>query len=194
MLSFRSALAALFVGFAAVAGCAAEGPNENVEASGESALTGVQDLGRISNGETKTGSYQGGADLRSFTFRAAGGDVVSADVTMAGGKAVAFIADINNHEVTSADNGTPNAHVSWTVVPAGPSRTLHVAFKDKASPNASYNVHLNVQLGACNPGAEPWYTYKSTDVDECRGLPIDCSANENIFKNACGCGCERPNP
>jgi hypothetical protein len=193
MLSYRSALAVLFVGFAAIAGCAAQG-GEDTEQSGESALTGVQDLGRINNTETKTGSYTGGAAMRSFTFRAAGGDTVAADVTLAGGKAVAFIADLNNNAVATTDNGTPDAHVAWTVVPAGPSRTLHVVFKDKNAPNASYSVHLAVQGGACSPGSEPWYTYRSTDVGECEGLPIDCSAGELIFRNRCGCGCERPNP
>jgi hypothetical protein len=174
-----------------MAGCATQSAEEDTAESGASDLTVIGDLGTIQDGETKPGRYEGGAGYRSFTFRAAGGDHVVADVTVTGGQTVASIADIGNDAVATVDNGTPSAHLEWTVGPPGPSRTLRIIFKDRTLASASYSVHLSVQWGACAPAREPYYTYHSTDREECRGLPIDCAAGERIFKNACGCGCER---
>lgn len=193
------AATSLVVAFVALgiagAGCAAQDDGEEL-GSGDSALTG-DDLGRIRNGETKTGSYPaGGASHRSFSFRAAGGDTVTADVGIAGGDAVAFITDANGTVIAQNDNsgGSLDAKVTTSPLPAGPSRTLRIVFKEKTQPSASYTVRLGIQQGQCNPSSEPWYTYRSTDVEECRSLFIECGSNEAIFKNACGCGCERPNP
>jgi hypothetical protein len=203
MLPTRSALAALFVAFTAVA-CAAQTDGEAL-GSGDSAQT-IQNVhvdGAVStNGQLQSNNFSGAAgSFHALTFRALGNDIITADVGIVGGDAQAFITDIGNNVIgNDTTPGAADARVTATVpqTPTGASRTLHLVYKDKNADSGRYNIRVTIQHGACNPaqGAEPWNTYKSFDVNECLlgGIDLNCSSSEGNFTNNCGCGCERPLP
>lgn len=44
---------------------------------------------------------------------------------------------------------------------------------------------------SCDPQAEWWRDYVSTDPQECQLIDPNCPANTASFGNACGCGCEQ---
>jgi hypothetical protein len=178
-------LAALLVGFAALAGCASE--SEEGVAAADSALTlQAQVIGPIASGDTKSGSYNGAPANRAFSFTASGGDKITAEVST-GGDEVVFITDPSFLVLQDSSNG----RINFTV-PAGPSRPLRLAFRDRNNASPNYTVKLTIVAGACNPAAEPWHTYLGTP-DECEALHWTCPGGESRFINACGCGCERPN-
>jgi hypothetical protein len=191
MLSSRNFLAPLLVGFAVLAGCADDPEKEGVGSIDSELTLQAEILGNMVTGDVKTGRYSGAPANRAFTFTAHGTQKVTAEVALEGGDALAFITDANFLVLAENDDagpGTQNAKVTFTV-PAGPVRPLRVVFRDSAAPAATYQVKLTIP---CNPAAEPWNTYKG-DAAECEVLTWSCGGGETRFKNACGCGCERPN-
>jgi hypothetical protein len=194
MLSSRNILAALLVGLAALAGCSGEGEKESIGAIDSEITLQAQVLGSIAPNETKTGSYAGAPENRAFSFNATGGDTITADVSLQGGDAVGFITDASFLQLAQNDDsgpGTGDSRVTFTV-PAGPTRSFRIVFRNSAAPSGNFRVRLGIQAGACNPPAEPWHTYLG-NPDECDALHWTCPAGETRFINACGCGCERPN-
>jgi hypothetical protein len=194
MLSSRHVLTALFLASGTLAGCSAPSDEEITGAVDSELTLPAQVLGPIAPGETRADDYVGGASHRAFTFNATGGDKIIADVTLHGGDAHGYITDASFTVLAENDDANPetrDAKVTFTV-PAGPTRSFRIVFRDNAAPSGSFRVRLAIHPGACNPPAEPWHTYLG-NAEECKVLTWTCPVGERRFKNACGCGCERPN-
>src|SRR5262245_7889440 len=41
----------------------------------------------------------------------------------------------------------------------------------------------------CPDPESPYVHYLSDDANECRGVILECTVDQNGFQNACGCGC-----
>jgi len=189
MASFIHKLSFAFV--LAAVGCAASSSESDIGVADSDLTLSATVLGPIRVGETKTGNFTGPPETRAFSFRATGNDTITADVTIDGGQAAAFLTDSSLTVLAQATATGADARVSFTV-PPGPSRPLRIAFKNNRAPNAAFRVKLNVEAGACT-GQEPWFDYRAKP-DECEHTSIDCADGEIQFANACGCGCERPLP
>lgn len=155
-------------------------------------LRSVQVLGNIANDETKTGNLSGGETYRAYAIQPESGDNVTVHVSFTGRRAVALLTELNFDVITQSDataadaHTTADAHITYRINPACP---ICVVFKERDGTPASFKVRMS----SCDPRAEASYrTYQSFDPVECSDASIDCPANQHIFKNACGCGCQRP--
>jgi hypothetical protein len=188
----RSLFAVLLVGLTGLAACASPmGHEDQIGSAGSDLTEAAVSLGDMGPNDLKTGTYTGGG-AHSYNIVGLSDDVISADVTLIGGDAQAFITDANNVVLAQSSGSGPNTQVSFTT-PAGGWKSLRIVFKDRSSPNGNFRVKLTTVAGVCNPGAgaEPWNHYLNLGND-CEGFHFSCNAPERVFHNTCGCGCEDP--
>lgn len=179
---------ALFAGLAGavavIPACASEDGKASVSES-NLALAGVEVLGAIRSGQTKTVAYTPSPTFRAFTFDAIGNDEVIADITSIGGDAMGYIADEAMNILASNDDATSttlDSKVRYRV-PSGPSRPLRLVFRDYGAGTHQMTVKLSIAstAGTCSYGGHSYDVgdrFDSLDgCNQCRcaeGGTVDC--------------------
>ncbi len=188
----------LVTAFAAVAGCSAESSakeEDDVAATeSELKLSGTRYLGKISNGETRSGYYYSPPTYRSYGFDAKGGDEITVDVKSVYGDAVGWITDSSYNVLAFNDDAssrTLDSKVKYKV-PAGQSaRSYRIVFRDYDLLEATFNVTLSIKSTAPSTCSYGGQTYQTGDQFEATDGCNTCSCSESgsvaCTKRACTC-------
>jgi hypothetical protein len=195
----RFVIAGLFAtAFAALAGCSTsndekKSPDVAVTES-DLKLVGTKYLGKIKNGETKTGYYYAPPNYRSYGFDAKGGDEITIEVTSVYGDGMAWITDTGYNVLAFNDDASPStldAKVTYKVPAGKPARSYRIVFRDYDMLEATFKVSLAIQSPApatCSYGGQ---TYQPGDNFEATDGCNSCSCGEDgavaCTKMACVC-------
>ena len=188
----------LVTAFAAVAGCSTEGSakgEEDVAATeSELKLSGTRYLGKIKNGETRTGYYSAPPTYRSYGFDARGGDEITIDVKSVNGDGMGWITDSKYNVLAfndDASSSTLDSKVKYKVPAGKASSSYRIVFRDYDMLEATFNVTLAIKSTAPSTCSYGGQTYQASDeflaADGCN--TCSCSSNGSIActKKACTC-------
>jgi len=192
-------IAGLTLAVASVAGCSTAASDKDSEdtASTESdlKLSGTRYLGKMMNGETRTGYYYNPPRYRSFGFDAQGGDEITVDVKSAEGDAVGYITDSSYNVLAyndDADSYTYDSKVTYTVPASSGSRTFKIVFRDYSLQDATFTIKLSIESApnetTCAYDGDTYYPGDSfSSTDGCNTCTCGTSGSVGCTKRACAC-------
>lgn len=198
MSSSRFVVAGLLVAFAALAGCSTESGGKEKEDVGtydsELRLSGTRYLGKIINGETKSGYYDSPPNYRSYAFDAKGGDEITVDIKSAYGDAMGWITDASYNVLAANDDAssaTLDAKVKYRVPTNQESRSYRIIFRDYDMLEATFTVKLsisNTSAPKCTYGGQGYQPGDRFEaLDGCNTCTCSASGAISCSKLACMC-------
>lgn len=198
-MSSRLVVAAGLVGaLALIAGCSAKADDDAETVSSyesEMKLSGIRYLGRIANGQTRTGSYYNPPMYRSYAFDAKGGDEITVDVRSDWGDAMAWITDAKLKVLAFNDDDpatyTLDAKVTYKVPATEPAHAYRIVFRDYDKLDATFTVSLAIKSAAPAVCAYGEQQYDAGDSFEASDGCNTCSCGDDgqvaCTKKACTC-------
>jgi len=199
MWSSRVAIVAgLVVAFASLAGCSTESSEKETGdvASVESdlKLSGTRYLGKILNGETRTGYYYNPPRYRSFSFDAKGGDEITVDIKSYEGDAVGYITDSYYNVLAYNDDYSSynlDSKVTYKVPTGTGARSFRIVFNDYDLLDATFTIKLAVKSAVQTTCAYDGETYEPGDsfpsTDGCNTCTCGSTGSVGCTKRACTC-------
>ena len=202
MSSFRYLVLATAVGVlgaCALAGCSTGNEKENeptASVESELKLTGTRYLGKILNGETRTGYYYNPPRYRSYGFDAKGGDSITIDVKStagSGGDAVSFITDSSYNVLALNDDASAYTYDSKVTykVPAGTAaKSYRIVFRDYDLLDATFTVTLKITStsSTCAYDGDTYTQGQSfPSTDGCNTCTCGAGGSVGCTKMACAC-------
>jgi hypothetical protein len=200
MSSSRFVISGLLIAaFAAVAGCSSQsesGKEQEDVASTESELklSGTRYLGKIANGETRSGYYYAPPTYRSYGFDAKGGDEVTVDIKSVYGDAMGWITDSTYNVLAHNDDAsgsTLDSKVKYKVPAGQASRSYRIVFRDYDMLEATFNTKLSIRSTApstCNYGGQSYQQGDSFEsIDGCNTCNCGSNGSVGCTKMACTC-------
>src|SRR5262245_56533184 len=191
-------VAGLVVAFASLAGCSTESSGkESVDVGSVESdlkLSGTRYLGKLSNGETRTGYYYNPPRYRAFGFDAQGGDEITVDVKSAEGDAVGYITDSYYNVLAYNDDyssATLDSKVTYKVPASQAAGSYRIVFRDYDLLDATFTVKLavksSVQTTCAYDGElyDPGDSFPSTDA--CNTCTCGSTGFVGCTKRACTC-------
>jgi hypothetical protein len=159
---------------AGLVGCSSDPAGKNVEdtATVESELTlvGVNYLGTIANGQTKTSYYYNPPRYRAYGFTAKANDRITVDVKSLNGDAMGWITSSGYTVLAANDDAsyyTLDSKVTYKVPAGTPTRSYRIVFRDYDLLDATFTVKLSIQSAAtCSYNGSTYQqgqTFPSTD-------------------------------
>jgi hypothetical protein len=187
----------VLVAFASLTACAVDAGKDVGDVGSvenELRLSGTRYLGKIQNGQTRTGYYSNPPRYRSFAFDAQGGDTIAIDVASTHGDAMAWITTSSYNVLAFNDDASPStldAKVIYTVPASQPQRSYRIVFRDYDHWDAHFSVTLNIEAApeplSCTYAGTTYQggdSFKSVDgCNDCFCAPdgVGCT------KRACAC-------
>lgn len=198
MFSRVAIVAGLVVAFASLAGCSTESSGKEADDVGsiesELKLSGTRYLGKITNGETRTGYYYNPPRYRSFAFDAKGGDEITVDIKSAEGDAVGYVTDSYYNVLAYNDDyslSTLDSKVRYKVPASQAAKSFRIVFRDYDLLDATFTVTLSIESSEPTTCAyddetyEPGDTFPSTDG--CNTCTCGSTGSVGCTKRACSC-------
>lgn len=184
--------------FASLSGCSTEAGDskENVASSAESELklSGTRYLGKLSNGETRTGYYYNPPTYRSFGFDAKGGDSITVDIKSQEGDAMGWITDSSYNVLAQNDDAsssTLDSKVTYKVPSGQASRAYRIVFRDYDLLDATFTVSLKITSSTPATCTYNKQTYQPGDefsaIDGCNTCTCSSTGSVGCTKKACVC-------
>jgi hypothetical protein len=181
-----------------LAGCSSAPSDKGAEDVGstesELKLSGTRYLGKIANGETKTGYYYNPPRYRSFGFDAKGGDEITVDVKSAEGDAVGYITDASYNVLAYNDDAsrtTFDAKLTYTIPASKPAGSYRIVFRDYDLLDATFTVKLAITSTVTTTCPYDGQTFKPGDTFPSTDKCNTCTCGENgavgCTKRACVC-------
>jgi hypothetical protein len=200
MSSSRFVISTFLVALAAIAGCSTSTGDAKEDIGtdqSELTLSGVRYLGKIQNGETRSGYYYTPPSYRAYGFDAKGGDQVTVDITSVNGDAVGYITDADYNVLAYNDDAsgtTFDAKVQYNVPTGQPLRSYRVVFRDYDMLAATFNVTLSI----CSFGPTCTYDGKGYSAGEAFSAndgcnTCSCNANGTVSCSKLKCTCDPQN-
>lgn len=198
MFSRVAIFAGLVVAFASLAGCSTESSGKESDDVGsiesELKLSGTRYLGKLSNGETRTGYYYNPPRYRSFGFDAKGGDEITVDIKSAEGDAVGYVTD-SYYTVLAynddADSTTLDSKVKLKVPAGQAAKSFRIVFRDYDLLDATFTIKLSIKSSQTTTCAYDGATYSSGDsfpsTDGCNTCTCGSTGSVGCTKRACAC-------
>jgi len=178
----------LFLGFVTLAACVqAKAPVDDsfddlsgVDVKSDSFSYRMKIAGSLAYGESAPVTYTKSPRYRAVKFAGNAGDQIDAWVRSTDGDAVAWVLDNSFHVLGTnddADDTTLDAHVSLTL-PASPSATHYVVFRDYALTTSHYTVALaGATAMTCQLDSDcAALTVPAGSVSECNGASHTCES------------------
>jgi Pacifastin inhibitor (LCMII) len=159
----------LVTAFAAVAGCSESSTKDEEDVAAtesELKLSGTRYLGKIKNGETRTGYYKAPPTYRSYGFDAKGGDEITIDVKSVYGDGMGWITDSSYKVLAFNDDATGStldAKVKYKVPAGQAARSYRIVFRDYDMLEATFNVTLSITSTAPSTCSYGGQTYQQGD-------------------------------
>jgi hypothetical protein len=192
-------VAGFVVAFASLAGCStqsAEKESDDVASiESELKLSGTRYLGKLTNGETRTGYYYNPPRYRSFGFDAKGGDEITVDIKSAEGDAVGYVTDSSYNVLAYNDDAsisTLDSKVTYKVPAGQTARSFRIVFRDYDLLDATFTIKLGIKSSAvqttCAYDGETYTageTFPSTDG--CNTCTCGSNGSVGCTKRACAC-------
>ena len=198
MFSRVAIFAGLAIAFASLAGCSTESSGKESDDVGsiesELKLSGTRYLGKLANGETRTGYYYNPPRYRSFGFDAKGGDEITVDIKSAEGDAVGYITD-SYYTVLAYNDDYSSSTLDSKVKLKGPAgqaaKSFRIVFRDYDLLDATFTVKLSITSSATTTCAYDGETYDSGDsfpsTDGCNTCTCGTNGSVGCTKRACAC-------
>jgi hypothetical protein len=190
-------VAGFVVAFASLAGCSTESAEKESDdvASIESELklSGTRWLGKMTNGETRTGYYYNPPRYRSFSFDAKGGDEITVDIKSAEGDAVGYITDSYYTVLGYNDDygGSLDSKVTYKVPASQAARSFRIVFRDYDLLDATFTVKLGIKSAVTTTCAYDGETYSPgasfPSTDGCNTCTCGSTGSVGRTKRACAC-------
>lgn len=199
MWSSRVAVVAgLVVAFASLAGCSTESSEKGSEdvssTESELKLSGTRYLGKIMNGETRTGYYYNPPRYRSFGFDAKGGDEITVDIKSAEGDAIGYITDSKYNVLgynDDASSSTLDSKVTYKVPASTAAKSYRIVFRDYDLLDATFTVKLSIKSTQTTTCAYDDQTYTPgqsfPSTDGCNTCTCGTNGSVGCTKRACTC-------
>jgi hypothetical protein len=191
-----AALAGLVIALSSIVACSSSTEKEEVDVAAvesELKLSGTRYLGRIQNGQTRSGYYFNPPRYRSFGFEASGGDEITVDIASPMGDAMGWITDASYKVLAYNDDAsytTLDSKVVYKVPSAQPRRSYRIVFRDYDLLDAHFSVSLSVVAAEPITCEYNGNTYSEGETfpssDQCN----DCtctSGGVGCTKRACVC-------
>lgn len=156
-------------------------------------LNGSKYLGKIKNGETRSGWYYAPPTYRSYGFDAKGGDVITVDVKSEYGDPMGWITDSSYNVLAFNDDAsaaTLNAQVKYTVPDGQTARSYRIVLRDYDLLEADFSVKLSIKSApaTCSYDGQ---TYQPGDSfassDGCNTCSCGPTGAVGCTKKACIC-------
>jgi hypothetical protein len=187
----------LVVAFAALSGCSTESSGKESDDVGsiesELKLSGTRYLGKLTNGESRTGYYYNPPRYRSFGFDAKGGDEITVDIKSFEGDAVGYITDSKYTVLAYNDDhgNSLDSQVTYKVPASQGARSFRIVFRDYDLLDATFTVKLDIQSAVTTTCAYDDETYSPGDsfpsTDGCNTCTCGSNGSVGCTKRACVC-------
>lgn len=186
----------LSVVLASVIGCSSAPAEKQVEdtatVESELKLVGVNYLGTISSGQTRTGYYYNPPRYRAFGFTAKGGDQITLDVKSYEGDAMGWLTDSTYNVLAANDDAssyTLDSKVTYKVPAGTASKAYRIVFRDYDLLDATFTVKLAIKAAVtCSYGGKTYTQGQSfPSIDGCNTCNCGSTGSVACTKMACAC-------